>query len=138
MAEPYLGSTAGLSFAKLTQTVLRRLSPDSRDFVFSPQFGNDTMPTEGATTLCMDTSNNMYFDYDLANVDFSLLAGDDMAPWTDPSFSSEATYMPCLPEKAEAMRLATFYFDHSHTLYPIVNRQEVMSDLRSILTDREL
>jgi hypothetical protein len=31
VAEPYLGTISGLTFAKLTQAVLRRLSPDGRD-----------------------------------------------------------------------------------------------------------
>jgi hypothetical protein len=33
-AERYLGSSSGLSFAKLTQTVLQRLSPDQEGFMF--------------------------------------------------------------------------------------------------------
>ncbi|KAF7542799.1 hypothetical protein G7Z17_g11266 [Cylindrodendrum hubeiense] len=34
-AERHLGSSSGLSFAKLTQMVLRRLTPDKADFVFA-------------------------------------------------------------------------------------------------------
>ena len=86
VAEPYLGSISGLTFAKLTQAVLRRLSPDGRDFVFSPQIGGSTGtgPIEGATNLRLDFMNNMYFDFDQA-IDFSMLAGEE----TIPAFENE-------------------------------------------------
>ncbi|CAD0114712.1 unnamed protein product, partial [Aureobasidium uvarum] len=42
-----------------------------------------------------------------------------------------------LPDQNEVLRLATFYFDHSHTLYPIIHQQEVMSDIRAVLIDPE-
>jgi hypothetical protein len=117
VAEPYLGSISGLTFAKLTQAVLRRLSPDGRDFVFSPQIGGSAGPIEGATNLHLDFINNMYFDFDQA-IDFSMLAGDGTL-------------------QTEVLRLATFYFDHSHTLYPILHQGEVMSDIHAILLDPE-
>ena len=40
-AERHLGSSSGVSFAKLTQMILRRLTPDKADFVF-PESGNGT------------------------------------------------------------------------------------------------
>jgi len=133
VAEPYLGSISGLTFAKLTQAVLRRLSPDGRDFVFSPQMDGNAVPIEGATNLHLDFVNSMYFDYDQA-IDFSLLTGEGALPM----FETEVhDTINDLPDRAEVLRLATFYFDHSHTLYPIVDQQEVMSDFHSILTDRE-
>ena len=130
VAEPYLGSISGLTFAKLTQAVLRRLSPDGRDFVFSPQI-NGNGPIEGATNLHLDFMNNIYFDFDQA-IDFNLLMGEG----TLPAMNAELqTSINSLPDRNEAMRLATFYFDHSHTLYPILHQQEVMSDLHTILLD---
>ncbi len=139
MSEPYLGSMTGLSFAKLTQTVLRRLAPDGRDFVFSPHVEDNPSPVAHSTTLSLDSRNDLYFDYDLANIDFSLLAGDDNAPWSEmwsstvpPQDVIKNTY---LPDRTEGIRLATFYFDHSHTLYPIVDRQEVLTDLGTMLND---
>lgn len=133
VAEPYLGSISGLTFAKLTQAVLRRLSPDGRDFVFSPQIGggNGTGPIEGATNLHLDFINNMYFDFDQA-IDFSMLAGDGSMPAFDDELQTAIT---TLPDRTEVLRLATFYFDHSHTLYPIIHQQEVMSDIHTILLD---
>jgi hypothetical protein len=133
VAEPYLGSISGLTFAKLTQAVLRRLSPDGRDFVFSPEIGGNAVPIEGATNLHLDFMNNIYFDFDQA-IDFSLLAGEGALPTLDDQLQNTIT---TLPDRDEALRLATFYFDHSHTLYPVLHQQEVMSDLHTILLDPE-
>jgi hypothetical protein len=136
VAEPaYLGSISGLTFAKLTQAVLRRLSPDGRDFVFSPEVGGSTGtgPISGATNLHLDFMNNMYFDFDQV-IDFSMHAGDG----TIPTFDDETQNTTItLPDRAEVLQLAMFYFDHSHTLYPIIHQQEVMSDINAILLDPE-
>lgn len=131
VAEPYLGSISGLTFAKLTQAVLRRLSPDGRDFVFSPQLGGNAGPIEGATNLHLDLMNNIYFDFDQA-IDFNLLMGEGALPVMDTELQNSIN---TLPDRNEVLRLATFYFDHSHTLYPILHQQEVMSDLHTILLD---
>lgn len=136
MAEPFLGSMAGLSFAKLTQAVLRRLAPDGRDFVFHNQFDTNAMSTDGDATSNLDFLSEMYLGYDEA-INFSWLTGDGTGPMSDAMFSTETSCLPCLPDRSEVLRLAMFYFDHSHTLYPIVNRQEVMSDLQRIQTDQE-
>jgi hypothetical protein len=135
VAEPYLGSISGLTFAKLTQAVLRRLSPDGRDFVFSPEVAGSTGtgPISGATNLHLDFMNNMYFDFDQV-IDFSMLAGDGTMPTFDDEAQSTIT---TLPDRAEVLQLAMFYFDHSHTLYPIVHQREVMSDIHTILLDPE-
>ncbi|KAI4836089.1 cytochrome P450, partial [Aureobasidium sp. EXF-8845] len=128
VAEPYLGTISGLTFAKLTQAVLRRLSPDGRDFVFRTNINENAMPIEGATNLHLDLINSMYFDYDQA-IDFSLLAEESTMPLFDTSTQRETIQ---LPTRTEVLRLATFYFDHSHTLYPIIHQQEVMSDIHSV------
>jgi hypothetical protein len=129
VAEPYLGTISGLTFAKLTQAVLRRLSPDGRDFVFRTNINENAMPIEGATNLHLDLINSMYFDYDQA-IDFSLLAEESTMPLFETSTQRETIQ---LPTRTEVLRLATFYFDHSHTLYPIIHQQEVMSDIHSVL-----
>ncbi|KAJ4370422.1 hypothetical protein N0V83_004940 [Neocucurbitaria cava] len=136
MAEPFLGSMAGLSFAKLTQAVLRRLAPDGRDFIFNHHFDGSAIPTDGDATSNLDFLSDMYLGYD-EGINFSWLAGDATGPMSDALFSAETSCLPCLPDRSEVLRLAMFYFDHSHTLYPIVNRQEVMSDLQRIQTDQE-
>lgn len=133
MAEPYLGTISGLTFARLTQAVLRRLSPDGRDFVFSPHIESNTVPLEGATDLHLDLVNSMYFDFDQA-IDFSVLAGEGIFPlYHDGTEGSVIN----LPSRTESLRLATFYFDHSHNLYPIIDQQEAMSALHMILQDPE-
>jgi len=129
VAEPYLGTISGLTFAKLTQAVLRRLSPDGRDFVFRTNINGNTVPIEGATNLHLDLISSMYFDYDQA-IDFSLIAEESTMPLFDIPTQRETTR---LPTRTEVLRLATFYFDHSHTLYPIVHQQEVMSDIHLVL-----
>ncbi|KEQ71034.1 hypothetical protein M436DRAFT_74762 [Aureobasidium namibiae CBS 147.97] len=129
VAEPYLGTISGLTFAKLTQAVLRRLSPDGRDFVFRTNINGNTVPIEGATNLHLDLISSMYFDYDQA-IDFSLIAEESTIPLFDIPTQRE---MIKLPTRTEVLRLATFYFDHSHTLYPIVHQQEVMSDIYLVL-----
>lgn len=131
VAEPYLGSISGLTFAKLTQAVLRRLSPDGRDFVFSPQLGANAGPVEGATNLHLNFMNDLYLDFDQA-IDFSLLMGEGTLPAMDTELQNSIN---TLPNRDEVLRLATFYFDHSHTLYPILHQQEVMSDIHTLLLD---
>jgi hypothetical protein len=132
VAEPYLGAMSGLTFAKLTQAVLRRLAPDGGDFVFNPQFDGVNFPVDGVTTTHLDIMSNMYLEYDSA-VTSSWLAGDNAMPMTQTLFPVETSFLLSIPERSEAIRLATFYFDHSHTLYPIVSRREVMSDLNCAL-----
>ncbi|KAI4717662.1 cytochrome P450, partial [Aureobasidium sp. EXF-10727] len=58
VAEPYLGTISGLNFAKLTQAVLRRLSPDGRDFVFNLHTDENAISLEGATNLHLDLVNS--------------------------------------------------------------------------------
>lgn len=132
VAEPYLGSISGLTFAKLTQAVLQRSSPNGRDFVPSPQLDGNAIPIEGATALHLDLVNSMYLNYDQA-IDFSLLVGEGASPTFE---AGRLDTIHDLPDRIEVLRLATSYFDHSHTLYPVVNQQEVMLDLNSILRDR--
>ncbi|KEQ83874.1 hypothetical protein M438DRAFT_274255 [Aureobasidium pullulans EXF-150] len=129
VAEPYLGTISGLTFAKLTQAVLRRLSPDGRDFVFNQHVDGNAVPIEGATILHLDLMDNVYFDSDQA-IDFSFLA--EGLPTLDAP-TQDTTIQ--LPDRTEMLRLTNFYFDHSHTLYPILHQQEVMSDIHSIMLD---
>jgi hypothetical protein len=109
VAEPYLGTISGLTFAKLTQAVLRRLSPDGRDFVFRTNMNGNAVPIEGATNLHLDLINSMYFDYDQA-MDFSLLAEESTMPLFDITTPKE---MIQLPTRTEVLRLATFYVRHT-------------------------
>lgn len=135
VAEPYLGTTSGLSFAKLTQAVLRRLSPDGTDFVFTPSIDGIAVPLEGTSPLHLDFLSNEGFDYDHI-FDFSLLTGEGaIAEYDAQPLSNDMLCLTSLPERTEVLRLVMFYFDHSHTLYPIVHQQEFMADLHALLLE---
>jgi hypothetical protein len=134
VAEPFLGPTAGLTFARLTQAVLRRLSSDGEDFVFNDNFDGTDCPIGTPTTTHLDFMNNMYFYHD-QSLNFSWL-GEDNAVTSIIDEPPVAVSLPhCLPDRAEVQRLTMFYFDHSHTLYPIIDRREFMSDLQLVLAD---
>ncbi|KAF9884230.1 hypothetical protein FE257_001962 [Aspergillus nanangensis] len=111
-AERHLGSSSGLSFARLTQAVLRRLSPDKAEFVFDDENWIDSSGlmdfhmTPLRTTALFPEPPSVALvdaDMDLAQLD--------------------------LPDRSHIAYLTEFYFAHSHTLYPIIRREEFMSVL---------
>ncbi|KAL2812528.1 fungal-specific transcription factor domain-containing protein [Aspergillus granulosus] len=131
-AERHLGSTSGLSFAKLTQMVLRRLTPDKADFVFV----NDQENTDGASFFNLTSPSDIFNDSIFQSMSESisihpLLFGDlFLADITGPDSSLDNLAWPS--DEAHVQRLIDFYFAHSHTLYPIVKRSEVMRTLDRI------
>ena len=128
-AERHLGSASGLSFAKLTQTILRRLTPDKADFVFNSQQDN----TSGANFLDLSSPSDLINDSFFQSLSESisvhpLLFGDLFL--TDITMSDANIDCPVWPsDEAYVQRLVDFYFAHSHTLYPILKRSEVMDTL---------
>ncbi|KAF4459704.1 Transcription factor [Fusarium albosuccineum] len=131
-AERYLGSTSGLSFAKLTQTVLRRLTPDKADFVFV----NHQDDTTGATMLNFNSPSELFNDTFFQSLSESvsvhpLLFGDlFLADITESDSTLESLAWPT--DEAHVQRLVDFYFAHSHTLYPILKRSQVMDTLEKV------
>ncbi|KAF4975188.1 hypothetical protein FZEAL_7996 [Fusarium zealandicum] len=131
-AERHLGSTSGLSFAKLTQIILRRLTPDKADFVFNINQNNTT----DANLLDLSSPSDLFNDsfYQSLSESISvhpLLFGDLFL--TDVSGADEALDSLAWPsDEAHVRRLVDFYFAHSHTLYPILNRSDVMDTLEKI------
>ncbi|KAJ5998245.1 hypothetical protein N7522_009905 [Penicillium canescens] len=128
-AERYLGSSSGLSFAKLTQAVLRRLSPDQDAFVFDGDINGNhhnasisaESPTFNPTAFEFDTS--MLSPLPLNSI-FGNLAEDhhdsmDLA----------------LLEPSHIRYILEFYFAHSHTLYPIIRQNEFTSVLWRVYGD---
>ncbi|KAK7458498.1 hypothetical protein Landi51_01321 [Colletotrichum acutatum] len=123
-ADRHLGSSSGLSFAKLTQTVLRRLNPDKADFSFT-NFG---------------TEDGMWPQFNLPSSTSNLLDSTLFSGFRDPfmcypsmldGFSPTAPIEPISPseqqvslEGSQVDQLIRFYFAHSHTLYPIIHREE--------------
>ncbi|KAF4310167.1 hypothetical protein GTA08_BOTSDO12437 [Botryosphaeria dothidea] len=107
-ADRYLGSSSGVSFARLTQAVLRRLKPDQYPFSFEvaqQDCDSDSEP------LVVTTAN-----------------GPD-------SESSALQYPASLPPKDQAFRLAEYYWSHSHTLYPFVRKIWFMDCLKKMYSD---
>ncbi|KAJ3540143.1 hypothetical protein NM208_g5198 [Fusarium decemcellulare] len=131
-AERYLGSTSGLSFAKLTQTVLRRLTPDKADFVFV----NHQDDTTGATMLNFNSPSELFNDTFFQSLSESvsvhpLLFGDlFLADITESDSTLDSLAWPT--DEAHVQRLVDFYFAHSHTLYPILKRSQVMDTLEKV------
>ncbi|KAH8657777.1 fungal-specific transcription factor domain-containing protein [Xylariales sp. PMI_506] len=132
-AERHLGSSSGVSFAKLTQAVLRRLTPDQADFVFVKESDVEEPPS---------------FMYDLptellTSSGFQGLGGVSPSPFQGCLFGeislSDITEPPPslvgvqLPSETHLRHLVDFYFAHSHTLYPIVRRREFNIFLNSVI-----
>ncbi|SMQ54121.1 unnamed protein product [Zymoseptoria tritici ST99CH_3D7] len=129
VAEPFLGPTAGLSFARLTQAVLRRPALDGSDFVFNAQLEDITFLNDGPTTTHLDFMNMMSIDPQSFNLP---LLNDDNA--ANP-FCEQSSPLDDVPDEAEIQQLVMFYFEHFHPLYPIINQREFMADLKQLLID---
>ncbi|KAM0669539.1 hypothetical protein ACQRIU_003101 [Beauveria bassiana] len=132
-AERHLGSTSGLSFAKLTQSVLRRLTPDKADFVFISYQEN----TANASLFDLDSPSDVFGESVLQGLSESVSAhpvlfGDlFLADFTE-SNSSALSAVALPSDQRHIRRLVNFYFAHSHTLYPILRRSDVMRTLDKI------
>lgn len=130
-AERYLGSSSGFSFAKLTQTVLQRLSPDQDGFVF-----------DGDT----DTSNNQQHvhGHDTSNINPILFDLHPSLPSPLPLNcflgnvaveDFEESMSLALLEPSHINYILEFYFAHSHTLYPMIRKAEFEAVLWRIYAD---
>lgn len=120
-AERHLGNSSGLSFAKLTQLVLSRLSPDKAEFVFEsppPPYRAHSPPLALESVLDEFSTSVSFFPTTM----FTGTLLSDMTETAD-------VLALRLPEEPRLSNLVDFYFAHSHTLYPIINRQEFVSTL---------
>ena len=129
-AERHLGSSSGLSFAKLTQSVLRRLSPDKADFVFDINPERDLrLQHESNSTLEPVNSSDMLRLGGPVSC-FPVLFGTfSMSNISEPD---DVLNHLSFPNESNMNRLVDFYFAHSHTLYPIIHRSEFISVLKRI------
>ena len=128
-AERHLGSTSGISFARLTQMVLRRLTPDKADFVFI----NDREDYNGRLfdfNSPLDLSDPSLFESLNESISIHpILFGDVvLADIVEPNDAVAGLDLPS--DQSHIDRLVEFYFAHSHTLYPIVHRSEFLQSLR--------
>lgn len=131
-AERYLGSSSGLSLAKLTQTVLQRLSPDQDGFVFDEE--TDGAQPETCDIEILDPVSNLnpvFFDMDPSLTSpLNSLFGN---PAIDDDF--EDTLSLSLIDPAHINYILEFYFAHSHTLYPIIRKNDFEAVLRRVYSN---
>lgn len=123
-AERHLGSSSGLSFAKLTQAVLRRLSPDKAEFVFDDTPDESTEQYDGPLSdPLLDASTSLWE----LNNSFSSPCLFNQLPLSH-VMEDETTLADLqFPDRAHIEYLMEFYFAHSHTLYPIIRQTEFAS-----------
>lgn len=133
-AERYLGSSSGLSFAKLTQTVLQRLSPDQEGFMF------DGGVTDNQDQACdsdpeldpLFNSNSIFFEMNAsltAPLPLNSIFGNPVVTEFEDSMGL------ALLDPSHINSLLEFYFAHSHTLYPFIRKSEFETVLWSVYGD---
>ncbi|ETS74584.1 hypothetical protein PFICI_13068 [Pestalotiopsis fici W106-1] len=131
-AERHFGATSGVSFANLTQAILKRLTPDRADFVFRKDQRDDT-----TVEIDWDSSPEL-FNPSLVNIttilgfDSSLFGPLPLSHIVEPVGSLVDL---TLPGRSRTDELVSFYFAHSHTLYPILNYNSFLADVDSIYED---
>lgn len=131
-AERHLGSSSGLSFARLTQAVLRRLGPDPGEAAFSSVRDTDfwafnfSAAPDILNSSLFDCFRNSFSCYPALSADFTLLGPIETTPGPSPSSPLDVPHLG---------RLVDFYFAHSHTLYPIIRREDFATSLEHIRTD---
>lgn len=142
-AERYLGSSSGLSFAKLTQTVLRRLSPDQDGFVFAGENSDDSDEPRQDPDCDMDSVlniNPIFFEMNTSLTSplplNSLFGNENGNPPVELEDCEDADAMElALLDPGHISYLLEFYFAHSHTLYPIIRKTDVEEVLWRIFAD---
>jgi len=134
-AERHLGSSSGLSFARLTQTILRRLAPDKAEFVFGQDPDEDNSTTASfdfnfasSEILNFQTFQNM--SNSVSTLPTAFGGNLSLADLTEPDEALIGLTLPA--DDVYLYRIVDFYFAHSHTLYPIVDRPEFLTTLQFI------
>lgn len=133
-AERHLGSTSGVSFAKLTQMVLRRLNPDKADFVFATDIDHEGDHGAGLFDFNFPLGLGEYTLFERLNESISVhpsLFGEfGLTDSVQPNDSMASLDLPS--DVAHVNRLVDFYFAHSHTLYPIIHRGDFLQSLQKV------
>lgn len=130
-AERYLGPSSGLSLAKLTQTVLRRLSPDQDGFIFDGDFGGDEQQSFSPDA---DPSSFNPIVFEMNPSLKSPLPSNSLLG-NPPLEGYEDSMGLALLEPTHINYLLEFYFAHSHTLYPFIRKHEFESVLWRVYAD---
>ncbi|KAK2022888.1 hypothetical protein LX32DRAFT_629127 [Colletotrichum zoysiae] len=132
-AERHLGSASGLSFAKLTQAVLRRLTPDRADFVFHKELEIESAQQILGGSPADLLGSTLYHGFDSSTAfHHPFFSGITLSDITDPQPSLVDVQ---IPPQSHLQHLVDFYFAHSHTLYPIVRRHEFEETLATVLSN---
>lgn len=127
-AERYLGSSSGLSFAKLTQVVLQQLSPDHEGFIFGCNLNANSQHSPDIMSSLTPALAGLYSSF------VSPLAFDSASGIAAIEGYEEPTELALL-EPSHINYILDFYFAHSHTLYPIVQKDKFMTGLWRIYSD---
>jgi hypothetical protein len=131
-AERYLGSSSGLSFAKLTQTVLQRLSPDQEGFMFDGGVTDDPQQSCDSDPEPESLSNSIFFEMNASLtglLPLNSIFGNPMVEDFEDSMGL------ALLDPSHINSLLEFYFAHSHTLYPFIRKSEFEAVLWRIYGD---
>lgn len=133
-AERHVGSTSGVSFAKLTQMVLRRLSPDKVDFVFANERENTNSPGPHLFNFNspLDLADHTLFERlnESISIQPSLFGDLGLADIVQPGLQDTPATPNWQTDEAHVNRLVDFYFAHSHTLYPMIHRGNFLKSLQ--------
>lgn len=139
-ADRHVGSSSGISFAKLTQAVLRRLSPDRREFVFEDGLNDDQEEEEDEDSYPNENESTPTFPSAFAEINTHLVSSPPL-PLHYPLSSNQQEDQSSLHESLSLIEpshishLLEFYFAHSHTLYPIVQQHELTNVLWRLYAD---
>jgi hypothetical protein len=131
-AERYLGSSSGLPLAKLTQAVLRRLSPDQDGFVFDEDINDDRQQNCDLDVNAIPNLNPISFEMNPSLTSPMPLSSLFENPTID---DHENTTGLTLLEPAHISYILEFYFAHSHTLYPIIRKSDFEEVLWRVYTN---
>ncbi|KAF2640734.1 hypothetical protein P280DRAFT_518088 [Massarina eburnea CBS 473.64] len=129
-AERHLGNSSGVTFAKLTQMVLLRLAPDKAEFVFDDS-DDSAQPTYDPSAETLDSILN---DFNSSLSCYPTLYTNTFS-LSNITESADVLAELQVPTDPHLTNLVDFYFAHSHTLYPFINRTEFLSTLERIRTD---
>ncbi|PCH04787.1 Transcription factor [Penicillium occitanis (nom. inval.)] len=136
-ADRHVGSSSGISFAKLTQAVLRRLSPDRQEFVFDDE--QDEEDDEEDDCLPNETETTPTFSFAFNEMNTHLVSSPPLPLYfplsTDQQQDGLLQESLSLIEPAHISHLLEFYFAHSHTLYPFVRQHEFKTVLWRLYAD---
>ncbi|CRG87566.1 Protein STB5 [Talaromyces islandicus] len=131
-AERHLGSTSGISFARLTQMVLRRLTPDKADLVFINHRENYSGNRLFSFNSPSDLLNPSLLESLNDSVSIHPILFGDVVLSDIADLSSSVADLNLPTDQAHIERLVGFYFAHSNTLYPILYRSEFLQSLRQV------